>query len=313
MKPYPIELRQRVAEAIDNQEGSFRQVAQRFKVSVSFLTRLLAHRRQTGSLKPRPHGGGRAPALDAQALRRVQRHLQQQSDATLAELKAALDLHCSEAALCRAMQKAGITRKKKTPKASEQDSPRVQAQRQQFQQDIAEVPVDRRVYVDETGATTNMQRRYGRSKRGTRVYGSASGSWKTLTTISALRLDGVLASLAFPGAVDQPAFRAFVRECLLPPLRRGDVVIWDNLKVHQDPVVRQWIEEAGCHLLPLPPYSPDFSPIEEMFSKVKEKLRSLAAKTIDSLYQAIGEALDAVTLKDIRGWFSHRGLCAIRS
>ena len=313
MKPYPIDLRQRVAEAIDNQDGSFRQIAKRFRVSLSFITRLLAHRRDTGSLQPKPHGGGRPPALDAKAQKRVQQRLRQQADATLAELRADLNLPCSLATLCRTLRKAGLTRKKKTPRAAEQQSPKVQAQRQQFRQEIADIDPNKRIYVDETGATTNMERRYARSPRGTRAYGAAPGSWKTLTTISALRLSGVVTSLTFPGATDQQAFRTFIRRCLVPSLRRGDVVLWDNLKVHQDPLVAQWIAEAGCRILPLPPYSPDYSPIEEMFSKVKAALRTLAVRTTESLFGAIGKAIHKVTRRDIRGWFQDRGLCAMQT
>jgi transposase len=313
MKPYSLDLRSRVIEAIQNQDGSLRQTARRFAVSVSFITRLLRRFRDTGSPAPKPHAGGQTPALAPPALARLQHAVAEQPDATLAELRTRLGLSCSLAALCRALQTLRLTRKKKTLKADEQNSPRVQAQRQQFVQEIAAVDPAHRVYVDETGATTDMTRRYARAPRGHRAYGSAPFAWDRLTTIGALRLSGVVASLAFPGGTDQPAFRTFVDRCLVPQLLAGDVVIWDNLNVHDDPYVIAAIEAVGARVLPLPPYSPDFSPIEEMFSKLKEVLRSLATRTIETLYRAIGKALRMVTWRDIAGWFGHRGLCATQA
>ncbi|MGF1581078.1 MAG: transposase, partial [Gemmataceae bacterium] len=111
------------------------------------------------------------------------------------------------------------------------------------------------------------------------------------------------------GGTDQQAFRTFVNKCLVPVIEEGDVIIWDNLNVHQDEKVLDWIKQAGRRVLPLPPYSPDFNPIEEMFSKVKGILRMLAKRTVETLYEGFAQALRCVTLQNIFGWFQHRGLC----
>ncbi len=203
----------------------------------------------------------------------------------------------------------GISRKNKTLRASEQDKEQVKRNRQQFQKDIAAVPLNKRIYVDETDAATNMARIYGRAAIGQRVYDKAPAGYKNITTICGLRLSGVVASLAFEGGTDQQAFRTFVKECLVPVIQQGDVIIWDNLNVHEDEKVLQWIQQAGARVLPLPPYSPDFNPIEEMFSKVKGILRKLAKRTIETLYEGFAQALRCVTLQNIVGWFQHRGLC----
>ena len=126
--------------------------------------------------------------------------------------------------------------------------------------------------------------------------------------IAALGLDGVRAPLAFPGSTDTAAFQTYVEQVLVPELHEGDVVVFDNLKPHLAAGVAKSIEGAGAHVLPLPPYSPDYTPIEEMFSKVKQDLRRAEART--RLYDAVGEALWRVTPQDILGWFRHAGLCA---
>ena len=131
-----------------------------------------------------------------------------------------------------------------------------------------------------------------------------------MTLIAGLRLSGVVAPLAFEGATDTPAFEGYVAQALAPQLRPGEVVIWDNLKPHQAAEARRAVEGTGAILMPLPPYSPDLTPIEERWSKVKGWLRSAAARTTEAVYDAMGAALRAVCPEDILGWFKSCGLCA---
>jgi transposase len=167
---------------------------------------------------------------------------------------------------------------------------------------------NRRVYIDETGATTGMTRLRGRAPPGERVVEAVpQGCWQVTTLVGALRRDGPTAALAFDGATDSAAFESFVRETLCPTLRRGDLVVMDRLGAHRGPVVRELIEAAGAGLLYLPPYSPDLNPIEEMWSKVKQHLRSTAPRTHDDLIDAMGDALRGVNASDARGYFGHVG------
>jgi transposase len=166
------------------------------------------------------------------------------------------------------------------------------------------------VFVDETGATTAMTRTYGRAPRGQRVQGAVPGPWKSVTLIAGLRRSGVVAPLAFEGATDTPTFEGYVAQALAPQLRSGDVVIGDHLKPHQAAAARRAVEPTGAQLVPLPPYSPDLTPIEEMFSKLKGFLRSAAARTTEAVDEAMGAALRTVCPEDIRGWFKSCGLCA---
>jgi transposase len=167
----------------------------------------------------------------------------------------------------------------------------------------------RLVFVDETSVKTNMTPLRGRSRRGKRLQADAPfGKWHTQTFIAGLRCDAITAPFVVDGAMDGDKFDAYVRTQLAPTLEPGDVVIWDNLKPHQDAQVRQAVERAGATIEPLPPWSPELTPIEKMFSKVKEVLRSVGARTVDAVYDAMGRALRAVRVSDIVGWFESCGV-----
>jgi transposase len=165
------------------------------------------------------------------------------------------------------------------------------------------------IFLDESGAMTNLVRTHGRSDAGSRCVAHApAGHWKVMTAVAAVRLgQGVTASATMACPMDGELFRRYVEEVLVPPLRAGDVVVMDNLASHKHPRVRELIESAGARLLYLPPYSPDLNPIEMIWSKVKRLLRSAAARTVDALHHAFGVAMDAVTADDVFGCFRHCG------
>jgi transposase len=302
-----------VLDTLERREGSLRQIARRFLVSVSFITRLVQHSRLTGSLDPKPHGGGRPPALGPNDLERLRELIRERPDATLKELRRSLGLTCSLMAISRAFDKLKITRKKKDLHAQERDKPETQRKRDQFRKEVAGFDPQRLVFVDESGANTAMTRTYGRAPVGERVHSAAPGHWATVTLICGVRLSGVTAPMIFEGATDTAAFESYVEQVLVPQLRPGDVVIWDNLKPHKAKAAVEAVEHAGVRVVPLPPWSPDLSPIEEMFSKVKGALRSAAARTTCAVYEAIGSALDDVSPEDISGWFQSRAAYAIQS
>ena len=168
--------------------------------------------------------------------------------------------------------------------------------------------LDQFVFVDEFGATTQMQRTHGRAPRGQRVVSKVPhGHWKLLSTIAAMTTRGMACPATFDGAADTDTFSAFVADALVPCLEPGQVVVMDNLAPHKHPRVRTLIEGAGCRLLLLPPYSPDFNPIEQAISKVKSALRTLACRDVALLYDAIGRALDTVTAADAIAFMRHSG------
>jgi transposase len=238
--------------------------------------------------------------------------IREQPDATLKQLKERGGFTCSLKTWWFAVHRLDLTFKKKSLHASERDRPDVQTKRRSFRRKVKKIEPKRLVLVDETGVTTAMTPTHARAPRGERAVDSTPGAWESVTVISALCLDGVRAPLAFPGATDTTAFQTYVDQVLVPSLHEGDVVVLDNIKPHLAPGVARAIEQAGARVLPLPPYSPDYTPIEEMYSKVKTFLRRVATRTTTGLSDAIGEGLKQVTLEDIIGWFKHAGLCAIR-
>jgi len=306
MRPYSNDLRERIVAAIDRGEHSLRQLADLFSVNLSFIVRLLQRRRATGSVQPKPQGGGPTPKLDAAAVQRLLELVEKQPDATLTELRDRLGIPCHIATIARALRRQRITRKKKTLHAEERDRPDVQAQRAVFTEKLATVDPEHLVFVDEFGVTTAMTRLYGRAPEGERVEAAAPGAWKNVTLIAGLRPTEVVAPLTFEGATDGPAFGTYVQQVLVPALQPGDVVVWDNLRPHQNAQVVAAIEAVGARVEPLPAYSPDLTPIEEMGSKVKGILRSIGARTTQTVMAAMGRAFEQITPTDIGGWFQDR-------
>lgn len=167
----------------------------------------------------------------------------------------------------------------------------------------------RLIYLDETAASTAETRRYARAAPGERAVGDVpAGHWSVTTLVAAIGVQGVLASLIYSGGTDIEAFAAFVEEMLAPQLRSGDVVLLDNLSSHKHERVRLALEARGATLMLLPPYSPDFNPIEKAWSKVKSWLRTRAVRTALKVGYAIAEALDRITPADCRGYFASCGV-----
>ncbi len=164
------------------------------------------------------------------------------------------------------------------------------------------------MFVDETGTSTKMARRYGRAPKGERCRAPVPhGHWKTTTFTAGLRLSGMIAPLVLDGPMTGAAFLAYVEQMLVPTLVPGDIVVMDNLPAHKVGGVRTAIEAAGASLRYLPPYSPDFNPIEMAFAKLKALLRGVAARTIPTLWQAIAAALDRVTPNECQNYFIAAG------
>ena len=185
------------------------------------------------------------------------------------------------------------------------------AQRAAWLELIATLDLTHLVFVDETGAKTNMTRLYGRAEGGRRVVDSApAGHWCTTTLLSSIRLDGSNAPMVIEGPTDADVFVTYVQQVLVPSLRRGDIVILDNLSPHKTAAVTAAILAAGAEVLFLPPYSPDLNPIEQMWSKVKAFHRALKARTFPALIIGIRDALCSVTADDVAAWFSHSGYVA---
>lgn len=197
---------------------------------------------------------------------------------------------------------------KKSLHAAEQDTAEAQQRRQAWWHEIKRLDPEQLVFLDESGATTEMTRRYGRAPGNQRV-GEAvpQGHWRTVTMLAALSVSGLQAPMTIEAPTDGDVFLAYLEQVLCPTLRAGQIVILDNLAAHKVDGVRQLVESTGARILYLPPYSPDFNPIEQAWSKIKHLLRAAKARTLETLELTIADALAAITIDNAKAWFAHCG------
>jgi transposase len=306
MKPYSQDLRERVVKAVD--EGhSRREIVKLFGVSDATIKRYLKLRRESGSLAPKPIPG--YPPRKLGALQEgLQPQLEAHPDATLKE-------HCrlwetqtgakvSISTMSDAIRRLKWTWKKKTVQASERN----EEERQAFREQVKDLDVTKCRVIDETGSNIALARRYARAPKGKRARGSIPRNrGKNVTLISDLSLAGLGEIFFVDGSANGDLFEAYAEQIFVPTLHPGETVIMDNLSIHKRKKVRELIEAKGCQLLFLPPYSPDYSPIEEAFSKIKSVLRSIGARTREALQEALEYACTTITASDAVGWFRHCG------
>jgi transposase/uncharacterized protein YnzC (UPF0291/DUF896 family) len=203
---------------------------------------------------------------------------------------------------------ARLAAKKKTLHASERDTDEARQARRDYWTQLSGCALERVKFVDESGMNVAMTRRFGRAPVGQRVHDAVPKNWgKNITILGALSCGGLDAVMTIKGATDAAVFLTYVSEVLAPTLRPGDLVVMDNLGAHKGEGIATAIEARGARLLYLPPYSPDYSPIEACWSKLKTFLRAAKARTREALEQALVAAMDWVTAADVQGWFNHCG------
>jgi transposase len=204
-----------------------------------------------------------------------------------------------------------VAAQKKSLHDSQRQTPRVKALRQDYQMQFVEslgTLVKRLKFIDESGAHVGLTRLCARAAPGQRIVEATPGySGPHYTLVATLGWKEVTAPWILEGAMDRVAFEAYVRSQLLPTLRRGDIVVLDNLSAHTGEAIRQLIEAQGARVQFLPPYSSDFNPIELCWSKIKTALRAAKARTFDALIEALAKALRSISLTDIQAWFAHCG------
>jgi transposase len=197
---------------------------------------------------------------------------------------------------------------KKTPIARERDTPRVQAQRAEFLVSQPTLEARRLIFVDESGYRLGSSPRFGWAPRGQDSPGKEThGKWETITLIGAMALDGFRGFVTIDAATSADVFTAFVEQELVPHLRAGDIVVMDNLAAHKNARCLRAIQSVGADVMFLPPYSPEFNPIEKAWGKLKDLLRKLPTLTRAALDKAMVAALNAVSLTDIQSWTEHAG------
>ncbi|WP_144259645.1 IS630 family transposase [Methylocystis sp. ATCC 49242] len=290
---------------------SRRQAAERFGVSAASAIRWCQRQNETGSPASYKRGGDRWSARIDAHKSLILSLVEETCDITLKELQTQLaerGHRFSIGALWRFFDRHGITWKKKTAHASEQDRPDIVKRREDWFDSQLDLDPSKLVFIDATWASTNMARKNGRAPRGERLRSSVPhGHWKTTTFVAGLRLCGLTAPMVLDGPINGQWFQAYVDQVLVPTLSPGDIVVMDNLGSHKGAGVRKAIEAAGATLLYLPPYSPDFNPIEKAFSKLKALLRKAAERNVDTLWNRIGALLNEFTPTECANFFAAAG------
>jgi transposase len=296
-------------------EGELHQaeILRIFKINRSGFNSFIKHVKETGCIERRRFGTGRPSKFGKKDIERIKRFLATHSDAMLQEILDYTGKDASIMSVHRTLKKIGY-KLKKSLFASEQERKDVKAKRVAWQRKMKSFIIEKLVFIDESGVQKSMTRRYGRILGGERLREAAPGGhWDSTTMISSIRLSGEIAALTIKGATDALAFQAYVTNLLCPTLGRGDVVIMDNLSSHKVAGIREAIEATGATLLYLPPYSPDFNPIEMMWSKIKAYLRKAKARTAAPPDDAVSRLFDTITASDINAWFTSCGYVLIQS
>jgi len=310
-KPYSLDLRERVIESVAT-GASRHEAAERFEVSVSSAIRWMQRFVAFGSAAAKPSGGSTS-LLEAHApwlLKLIAEH----PDLTLDEIVAAMrrqGIAGSRSAVWRFYDRHKISVKKKSVRAAEQERADVVRARRRWMREQGLFDPARLVFVDETATSTNMARRRGRAPRGERLIGRVpQGHWQTITFVAGLRHDGMVAPFVIEGAMTGESFLAYVEQCLLPTLKRDDIVIMDHLNIHKVAGVREAIEAAGATLRYLPRYSPDLDPIEQAFAKLKALLRKAAERSVRGLWHRLGSLIQTFSPQECANYLRHAGYAA---
>ena len=318
MKAYGVELRQRVLDDCDNGMTEI-ATANKWKVSQSFIAKIKKQRRDPGSIELKiPKTGPKHVTKNTlephQELLKI--IVAKTPDATLAEIQEQLPIQVSNRAIHVELVKLKLIYKKKQLHASEQHREDVAQKRQEWKVMQMGLNPKKLVFIDETGAKTNMVRKYGRApigenwkastSRGCQPPDSRESSQLTLG-VCGIRHNKIVAPHVVAGAMTKVRFVEYVQKVLLKTLRKGDIVVMDNLSSHKEAEVQKLIESKGATIMYLPPYSPDLNPIELLFSKLKSELRKRKIRDVESLQQFLLESGKLFTKQQCKNYFKHAG------
>ncbi|MBI4274195.1 MAG: IS630 family transposase [Rhizobiales bacterium] len=308
-RPYSLDLRERVVAAVDKGGMSRRRAAAHFGVGISTVITWMRRLRETGSVRPGKMGGHKPKAISGEhRIWLLQRTGER--DFTLRGLVAEFaerGLKVDYRSVWNFVHAEKLSFKKSVV-ASERDRPDIARRRAQWTKYQSRIEPERLVFIDETWTKTNMAPLRGWAPRGMRLTAKVPhGHWKTTTFLAALRHDRIDAPWVLDGPIDGECFQTYVERVLLPTLKRGDIVIMDNLGSHKGKAVRRLIRSAGAKLIFLPKYSPDLNPIEQVFAKLKHTLRKAAARDVDAVCEAVGQSLLAFSPQECANYFENTG------
>ena len=307
---YSLDLRQKIVDAYTNSSLGYLRISKIFGVGICSVRRFIA-KDKAGDLKAK-HPPGRPANIENEELIFLKEILAKKNDLTILEIcgvfkekkNKIVTSRMLETALC----KINFTRKKKAFIATERQTDRVKKLREIFKLEQDKLEFGKIVWLDEAGTNIGMAKEYGWSKKGDRAEGHRPGKFcRNYTMIGAINESGISTLMTTLGGTTGEVFLHFVKNYLGPTLRPNDVVIMDNLSSHKVDGVKEAIEKTGAFVKYLPPYSPDLNPIENCWSKMKERLKKISARTYEKLDEAIVTAMDSVTQADIKGWAKNCG------
>jgi len=314
MKSYPVEFRQKILDCYYNEPISQRQLAKRFCVALSFVQKLLKQSRETGDIRLKTYRCGRHLKLTQEQMIALGELIEEKNDATLTELSELFlertGIVLSVAPGARIAERLRMTRHKKlyTPRKKRQKE--YKNLDKNTKDKIMDVDEENLISLDEAGSNLSMTRTHDRSLKGTRAQGTRPlKKGQNVSTITAITKKEVLGTANFLGAITGILFEAFIIRILVPKLWEGAVINIDNCKINFREEVNKAVAEKGAKLIYLPPYSPDFAPIENFWSKIKSILRKLKPRTYRELDEALEEAFKQVSEQDLRNWFTHCCYC----
>lgn len=313
MKAYSVDLRTKIVAAHQDQKLSIRKTAAIFSVSKSLVQKLVKQQKIEGNLQPKPRGKPRYSHLN-NSTAELREIVAAHPDATLLEL---CELFAQKTgnwvgrtAMCNALQKLGLNRKKKTVRSSQGGTERVMKLRLEYWEKVKHIEPKNLVFLDETGVLLGLTRTHARSQRGTRAYAvKPFYRGKKVTVIGAISLTQVVALMTLDNSMDSQAFEVFIEQCLVPKLWSGAVVVMDNLPAHKVDSIKPMIEAVGASILCLSPYSPDFNPIELWWSQLKSLLRQFSPTSTKMVDTIIAVALDLINPKHLKNWFTNCCYC----
>jgi transposase len=308
---FSMDIREKVMKVVAG-GMSRRQAAARFDIGPATAVRWAKRVEASGSVAPLKMGGDRRSQRIEAYADFIRAQIEEQPDLTIMELREKIGERHSVGfgygTVWRFLARHRITRKKKTGHASEQERDDVAEAREQWFEGQLDLDPLKLVFIDETAVSTNMARCFGWTQRGERCRMSVPfGPWKTKTLVAALRWDRIDAPMTIDGALDGASFLAYVEQVLAPTLSASETVLLDNVPTHKVAGARQAIEAKGASVIYLPPYSPDFNPIEKPFSKIKSILQRIAARTVEALEAAVGGPLQSFTPQECMNYFASSG------
>ncbi len=311
MNAYSVDFRRKVLEIYNNEKISKSAIAKRFNVSRTFIYSILNIFSKTNDVVPKNGIVGRKRLIDEPGILKIKSWVEQQPDITEDELckkyEEEFNIIVSQPTINRTLHRLKLSLKK-TLIATEKERDDVKEKILSYQSEIKTISPDDMIFIDETGVHCGMETAYARAPQGARAISSSPfNKGKKFTLIGAISKNQLEASLQVEGAVDGYIFSFFIENILLPVLRPGQYVIMDNLTAHKIHEIRELIESKGAYLVYLPPYSPEFNPIEMLWSKFKQYLKKKKARISEILDIYITESLNFISKTDLENWFKHCG------